>query len=239
MKLNSYLIIYKTITNKENQKVRIEYPLFAIEINQKDNNKEVFNITRLVHCKVRVEAPKKARTIPQCTNCQQLGHTKSFCSRESRCVKCASNHHSTSCTKAPKTTPTCALCQESGHTANYKGCPVYQSKIKSLASTKTTTVQRLQEDKLRRYPISRESDISYAQVAKSATKVTNEIMTTSNKIGISTNETSSNDILTLLKQIQNTLAQLTSRVENLELQSKTQLSQGKKKKNTKSNKSNK
>ena len=75
-----------------------------------------------------VETPNKNRTIIQCTRCQLYGHSKSYCTRHYKSVKCGGNHMTTDCQK-PKDTPAkCALCSES-HTANYKGCTVYRDLI--------------------------------------------------------------------------------------------------------------
>jgi len=100
--------IYKNI-KIDNVKIRKTFPLFFIDLKQKENNKDVFNIKNLAHCVVKIEPPNKNKGIPQCTNCQQLGHTKSFCHRQTKCVKCAKNHHTTQCEKLPEVPPTCAL----------------------------------------------------------------------------------------------------------------------------------
>jgi len=217
-------------------KVKKEFPLFAIELLQKENNKEVFNITNLVNCKVSIETPRKVRDIPQCTNCQQLGHTKSFCNRAPRCVKCALNHHYKDCNKQKDSEPTCVLCQEKGHTANYKGCPVYQAKIKSQKLNKTTVVQRLQTKTTKPLQSSVEdlqkAGMSYAQVTKINTeKQINKINANDNTNNSLTNN---KEILSMLQQIQNTLNQLTNRVNNLE--SKTKPLQSKSQKNNKQTK---
>ena len=57
----------------------------------------------------------------QCINWQLLGHTKNFCHRQPKCVKCAENPHTKKCDKPRSNEPTCALCGKKGHTANYKG----------------------------------------------------------------------------------------------------------------------
>jgi len=122
--------IIKKIKNKDGKKIIKKFPLFLIELKQKENNKEIFNIKNLLHCKVTIEAPNQKKGIPQCIQCQQLGHTKNFCTREAICVKCAGKHATSTCNKKPNSTPKCALCQQEGHTANYKGCSVYQKKSK-------------------------------------------------------------------------------------------------------------
>ena len=191
-----------------------KFPLFYVDIKQNENNKSVFNITELLDCKIRIEPPHKTNNIPQCTNCQQLGHTKSFCSRKARCVKCAGNHLTSSCTKTRNSVATCALCNEKGHPANYKGCPVYQKKLKSQ-QTKVSVVQRV-EKKKENQDIPSTSGLSYAQV----TKKSNDEPTIMKKLSPSYNEPTIADVMKLLDSIRSdmnkSIGQLTNRVNVLE-----------------------
>lgn len=212
--------IFKMVTTN-GIKVRKDFPLFYIDLKQKENNKDVFNIKNLAYCSVKIEPPKKTKDIPQCTNCQQLGHTKSFCHRQSKCVKCAENHHTKQCKKEQSTAPTCALCQQKGHTANYKGCPVYQNKIKSQQNYKPNIIQRLQT-KSARPPITAITDdgLSYAQVAKISVEEPNDKHKEDKKNRDGNNEPNINNMINILSQIQQTLCQLTERVGKLESISK-------------------
>ncbi|KAL0810519.1 hypothetical protein ABMA28_003452 [Loxostege sticticalis] len=66
----------------------------------------------------------------QCQRCQQYGHTKNYCMKPYRCVKCAEAHKTSECKKKDRLSPaTCALCL-GPHPANYKGCEVYKEIIK-------------------------------------------------------------------------------------------------------------
>lgn len=209
--------IFKMVTI-DGVKVRKAFPLFYIDLKQKDNNKEVFNIRNLAYCTVKIEPPKKTRGIPQCTNCQQLGHTKSFCHRQNKCVKCAENHHTKQCKKQPGSPPTCALCQQKGHTANYKGCPVYQNKIKSQQKYKASAVQRLQTKSVRPKTTNTPATVglSYAQVIQ----ISDDKLNQDNKHIEINNEPNNNVIIKMLSQIQQTLGQLAERVAKLENNSK-------------------
>lgn len=156
---------------------------------------------------------KQIKGIPQCINCQQLGHTKNFCTREPICVKCAGKHATVSCSKRPNVTPKCALCQHEGHTANYKGCPVYQKRIKTLNQQTKTIVQRLRETTVPVNPSN--SGLSYAQITKNSTQEAD------NKQKKNTsNEPSISDILVLLTQmksdINHNIGQLSNRMAKLE-----------------------
>ena len=102
--------------------------MFYVDLEPQHNNKEVYNLQYLSNMKITVEPPNKTRTILQCTRCQLYGHSKTYCTRPYKCVKCGGGHMTTNCPK-PKDTPAkCALCSGS-HTANYKGCTVYRDLI--------------------------------------------------------------------------------------------------------------
>ena len=60
------------------------------------------------------------------TNCQLYGHTKSYCRRSPKCVKCAGDHLTAQCQRKTRSNDVkCALCLEN-HPANYKDCRIYQ-----------------------------------------------------------------------------------------------------------------
>lgn len=175
---------------------------------------------------------KKARGIPQCINCQQLGHTKNFCNKQARCVKCAGNHHTKDCRKERNSTPTCVLCSQKGHTANYKGCSVYQNKLKAQQSKKETVVQRLKKATKPQESVKPStSGLTYAQITKmSADKQTQgKTQTTGN------NEPNITDMMLMLREFQtemrNNFSQLANRVKQLEKAAKPSNKQAKKNKN--------
>lgn len=101
-------------------------PLFDIDLKLSPNNKEIYTIKSLMYTRIIFEPPRPKKTIPQCTNCQQYGHTKSFCKRKPKCIKCAGSHLSKDCVKKNwETQVKCALCN-GNHPANYKGCSIYK-----------------------------------------------------------------------------------------------------------------
>ncbi|CAG9122202.1 unnamed protein product [Plutella xylostella] len=87
-------------------------------------NAEIKKLKYIYHTSVKIEDPKRTSTIAQCKRCQQYGHTRNYCMRPYRCVKCAEDHNTTDCPKKDRTTPAkCALCL-GDHPANYHGCKV-------------------------------------------------------------------------------------------------------------------
>lgn len=116
-------------------------PMFFVDVDPKENNKDIFNIRSFDNAIIQVEAPKKYDDIVQCYRCQDYGHTKSYCKKNFRCVKCGQGHPSTECTKKTDAPPNCALCQNK-HTANYKGCSKYQELLVAKASRTNTNNHR-------------------------------------------------------------------------------------------------
>jgi hypothetical protein len=55
-----------------------KYPLsmFYVDLEPKDNNKEIYNLQYLNNMKINVEPPNKKNTIIQCTRFQLYGHSK-------------------------------------------------------------------------------------------------------------------------------------------------------------------
>ena len=146
--------------------------MFIVELESNSNNKEVYNIKRLLNCRVSFEPPRPKRTIPQCSNCQSYGHTKSYCRRKPRCIKCAGNHASSACLRKERSENVkCVLC-ESNHPANYKGCIVF----KELQRQKFSPLQQKppkpnQDVPTTAFPeIDKVRDISYVNVVRNATK---------------------------------------------------------------------
>lgn len=101
-------------------------PMFYIDLKTDKNNKEIYNIEFLLNTRIKFEAPHKKRETPQCSNCQRFGHTKNFCKRQPRCVKCALPHHTSTCPIKDKTKNVKCVNCEGNHPASYRGCSVYK-----------------------------------------------------------------------------------------------------------------
>lgn len=115
----------RKVTNILHYQTKNPLPLFFVDLEPDENNNDIFDITSILHTKIKVEEPHKKHQIPQCLKCQSYGHTKSYCSYSPRCVKCGQDHLTESCTKTRESPATCALCN-GNHPANYKGCNVYK-----------------------------------------------------------------------------------------------------------------
>lgn len=99
---------------------------FFVNLEAGPNNKAAKQVKQIYHQIVVIEDPRKRTTIVQCQRCQQYGHSKNYCMRPYRCLKCAEAHNTRDCPKTDRSTPaTCALCL-GPHPANYKGCEIYK-----------------------------------------------------------------------------------------------------------------
>ena len=100
--------------------------LFFIDLKQKPNNKEIYNISRPMNAIIKFEPPQIKKEIVQCKRCQRYGHTQKYCNHTFRCIKCAGTHPTDQCSKSPETPAKCIHCQ-GDHPDNYKGCSAYKT----------------------------------------------------------------------------------------------------------------
>jgi hypothetical protein len=168
----------RNIVNIRHRLTKEPLPLFFVDLEPKENNKEIYDLHYLYNTKIRVEPPRTRKDIIQCTRCQEYGHSKSYCNRPYYCVKCGQQHDTKTCTKPHDTPATCALCQGS-HPANYKGCTVYKELInarnkrnpRQLTPQTNPTKHNLHtpptQDKNMHYNNPNESSSSYAQIVTS------------------------------------------------------------------------
>lgn len=113
-----------TVTDNVATNIRRGLPLFMITFSNSDCIDKIYKINNIVNMKVKVEAVKRTSArIPQCKRCQGFNHTKQYCQRDPRCVKCAGKHLTNECTKSTQINPICANCQ-GNHPASYRGCEV-------------------------------------------------------------------------------------------------------------------
>ena len=99
--------------------------LFFIDLKQKSNNKQIYNINRLMNSAVKIEPPLTRKEIVKCKRCERYGHTQKYCNHNCRCVKCAGTHP-IDLTKSPETPAKWIHCQ-GDHPANYEGCSAYKT----------------------------------------------------------------------------------------------------------------
>lgn len=132
----------KDPSNKSSEKVQIHLPLFFVSPEISTNNKQVYELTTLLHQRITVEAPHAKKEIPHYKNCQQFGHTRTYCKKSPKCVKCGEGHTMPECQKSKKAKAKCANCS-GNHTANWKGCETYQLTQAKRYTKPVTAVDRI------------------------------------------------------------------------------------------------
>lgn len=148
-------------------------PIFFINLATNSNNKDIYKVNRLLNMVVKFEPPKKQLIVPQCTNCQHFGHTKAYCNRKARCVKCPENHKTADCTrtieKDGKETVVCVNCGDH-HAANFKGCQIYQElKNKMFPQLRTKNTLRQPGPSNMQPKQSKPENIEYEKVRENMT----------------------------------------------------------------------
>ncbi|VVC31471.1 Pre-C2HC domain,Endonuclease/exonuclease/phosphatase,Reverse [Cinara cedri] len=69
----------RRVTNVLHKKTKIPLPLFFVDLEPTIRSTEIFNLSSLLHTKIKVEEPYKSKTISQCNNCQEYGdHPASY-----------------------------------------------------------------------------------------------------------------------------------------------------------------
>lgn len=128
--IKAYLLSFghqvRSVRNIVSRVTKNPLPMFFVDLDPDPKNKDIFNIRTFDNAMVEVVAPKKFDDIVQCFRCQEFGHTKSYCRKPFRCVKCGLGHSTAQCTKAPNIPPQCVHCLQN-HTSSYKGCKIYQN----------------------------------------------------------------------------------------------------------------
>jgi Associated with zinc fingers len=100
-------------------------PLHFVDLERGPDNKKIFEVSRIAYFKVKVEEPHSSEDIPQCHRCQAYGHTKAYCNRSPKCVKCAGNHLTAECNKSREQPAKCVNCGDE-HPASYRGCEIHR-----------------------------------------------------------------------------------------------------------------
>lgn len=151
------------IHNVRHRTDKYPLPIFFIDLQPSDNNKEIYNLKSIKNNIVKIEPPLTKRTIPQCLRCQEFGHTKNYCRKTTRCVKCAGAHLTKDCSRKIRDDKVKCINCNGDHPANYRGCIVHkqlQQQLYPALREKRYPLPPLQETPQQVLP-----GLSYAQVA--------------------------------------------------------------------------
>ena len=160
----------KTVFNILNKDKKPQ-PLFKVEL-EPDNNTlkknevhPIYKLQFLLHRRITVEEPHKRNGPVQCMNCQEYGHTRSYCTLRPVCVVCGQLHDSAHClaSKDDSSTKRCSNCG-GNHTANYRGCPIYKE-LKSRIHQRVTTPR---SENVRLTPSKSHPDVFFSSATRSS-----------------------------------------------------------------------
>lgn len=199
----------QSIANVKHRTTKRPLPMFYVNLQKKDNNKMIYQITRLMHCVIEFQAPYAKKELPQCTRCQSFGHTKSFCLRKPRCVKCQLSHLSSECPRKVRDDEVrCANCG-GPHPANYRGCEVHkqlQQRYFPKLREKIFARSKQQGDR----PINQNNEtpgLSYSDVAQGGKRqINNDVINDKNPIN--NNGSSSVDFSSDMTELKNMMKDL-------------------------------
>lgn len=144
-------------------KYRQPQPMFKVELAPesskapKGKSHPIYDLKYVLRRRITVEEPYKRSGPVQCLNCQEFGHTKTYCKLKTTCAACGKNHHTADCPndKEDVNKKCCSNCGKN-HTANYRGCPVYLA-ISRTTKTKSSTNQ-LQQSQPTNMPPSKNNE---------------------------------------------------------------------------------
>ncbi|KAF7283939.1 hypothetical protein GWI33_022766 [Rhynchophorus ferrugineus] len=143
--------------------------MFYIDIKLNGNNKAVYEITKLENNIIKCEPPHIKRIIPQCTRCQAHGHTKTYCRKSYRCVKCAGEHKTGDCTRKVRDEKVKCVNCNGNHPANYKGCAVHKQLQQKLYPALREKRHQQKQSTTTNLPLptrTSQPDIIYAQIVE-------------------------------------------------------------------------
>lgn len=210
------------IWNIKDRTTKQPLPLFFIDLKPSPNNREIYSVKHLLHCRIVFEAPRPKRDIPQCANGQRYEHTKRFCHRRPRCVKCAEEHLILDCPRKGRSDQVkCVLCN-GNHPANYKRCAVFKEiqKVKFPPLRSRNTINPgdkriLQSGGTQEASVPGHKVPSYARVASSQ-KQTNHITPTHKQTKIIQQQPSYfQDFSNILQSVMNQLTAITKMMAEL------------------------
>ena len=131
----------RNVVNIRHWQTKSPLPLFFVDIEPDEHANEIYKVSTLLQSRIKIESPRPKRTIAQCHRCQQLGHTKTYCTLPPVCVKCGEEHTWNSCPKPSDAKPTCGLCQ-GDHQANYRGCPSHKPQNPTSTTRRNSPIQQ-------------------------------------------------------------------------------------------------
>lgn len=99
-------------------------PLVRVDLKKTTDSNKIYNLEFVTGVRIKIEAARTFAGPSQCHRCQKFGHASERCFVSPKCLKCAGDHYTSTCSKSRDTPATCANCG-GPHTANYRGCSTF------------------------------------------------------------------------------------------------------------------
>lgn len=178
-------------------------PIYLVQISGESKVNELKKISGFLHRCVRWESLRKP-AIPQCRRCQSFFHSAANCYLPPRCVKCNETHDIGKCAQNKvaeneRDKLYCVLCNKYGHPASYRGCEKYKELQKKLQEKK----QNLEQNKINKSSMYINPNMSFANIVQTNTMP---------------NGDNPNPIHIVLKELNNTMLNLSNQIINLHKQ---------------------
>lgn len=87
------------VFNKTKFKSKKSLDMFVLTFENTEDINKIYKIGHILDTVVSIESLKLPKLIPQCGKCQCYNHTKNYCSKQPRCVRCSGKHESKNCDK--------------------------------------------------------------------------------------------------------------------------------------------
>jgi hypothetical protein len=100
--------------------------MFIVSFQRNTDINKIFNIKTICRAAVTVEPIRTNKLISHFKICQSFGHTRNYCNKAPKCVKCAGPHLTSECDKPQTTQRKCCHCGKN-HPASYRGCEVIKA----------------------------------------------------------------------------------------------------------------
>lgn len=123
---------------------------------------DIFDVTSILHIKMKIEELYKQQQIPQRRMCQTYGHTKSYCSHSPRCVKCSEKNLTESYTKSVDSPAICALCY---------GCLIYKGSCLQRTSTASQTTFQFKKYRLTTPTVNTNNNLNFSILSQAANQL--------------------------------------------------------------------
>lgn len=178
--------------------------MFILTFNNTEDIKKIFEIQYICNSKVKIEALRTSKLIPQCKKCQRFGHTQNYCQRAPVCVKCAGKHLTAECKKTDSAPPKCSNCSEP-HPASYRGCIVakeLQKRRNNINKPKATPAPNQHRQNINTRTVN--EHVTYAEVA-GPNNVAQPIAT------------EAQTLTQMMQNMMSTLNKLTERIDKIEI----------------------